>query len=94
MQELRILPVLLSAEIRPEDSLADKLLEALRRKRISLARGDIVVVKHKIVSKAEGRLVRLDTVKPSAASRAWGRRFKVDARVIELALQESKRGVC
>jgi coenzyme F420-0:L-glutamate ligase / coenzyme F420-1:gamma-L-glutamate ligase len=90
MQELRILPVPMSAEIRPEDSLADKLLDALRRKGMSLARGDIVIVKHKIVSKVEGRLVRLDTVKPSAASRAWGRRFKVDARVIELALQESK----
>ena len=47
-------------------------------------------MKHKIVSKAEGRLVRLDTVKPSAASRKWGKRYKVDARVIELALQESK----
>jgi coenzyme F420-0:L-glutamate ligase/coenzyme F420-1:gamma-L-glutamate ligase len=57
---------------------------------MSLGRGDIVVVKHKIVSKAEGRLVRLDTVKPSAASRLWARRYKVDARVIELALQESK----
>jgi coenzyme F420-0:L-glutamate ligase/coenzyme F420-1:gamma-L-glutamate ligase len=90
MQELRILPVPLSAEIRPKDSLVDKLLDALRRKRMSFAQGDIVVVKHKIVSKAEGRLVRLDTVKPSAASRLWARRYKVDARVIELALQESK----
>jgi coenzyme F420-0:L-glutamate ligase / coenzyme F420-1:gamma-L-glutamate ligase len=90
MQELRIIPVPLSAEIRPEDSLAAKFFDALRRKRMSLARGDIVVVKHKIVSKAEGRLVRLDTIKPSAESRAWAQRYKVDARVIELALRESK----
>ncbi len=89
MQELRIIPVTLSAEIRPDDSLASKLLDALRRRRLSLLKGDIVVVKHKVVSKAEGRLVRLDTVKTTAASRAWGKRYHVDARVIELALRES-----
>jgi len=90
MQEIRIIPVRLSAEIRPGESLAQVLFDSLQGKRISVAKGDILVVKHKIVSKAEGRLVGLDTVKPSAASRAWGKRYKVDARVIELALQESK----
>jgi coenzyme F420-0:L-glutamate ligase/coenzyme F420-1:gamma-L-glutamate ligase len=89
MQELRIIPVTLSTEIRPKDSLAGKLLDALRRQRFSLIKGDIVVVKHKVVSKAEGRLVRLDNVKTTAASRAWGKRYQVDARVIELALRES-----
>lgn len=89
MQELRIIPVTLSAEIRPKDSLADKLLDALRGKRLSLQKGDILVVKHKIVSKAEGRLVRLDSIKTTAASRTWGKRYNVDARVIELALRES-----
>jgi coenzyme F420-0:L-glutamate ligase/coenzyme F420-1:gamma-L-glutamate ligase len=90
MLEIRILPVPLPVEIRPGDSLAHILFDTLRAKRISLAKGDILVVKHKIVSKAEGRLVRLDMVKPSAASRAWGKRYKVDARVIELALRESR----
>ena len=89
MQELRIIPVTSSVEIRPHDSLASKLLDALRRRGLSLFKGDIVVVKHKVVSKAEGRLVRLDTVKTTAASRAWGKRYHVDARVIELALRES-----
>ena len=89
MQELRIIPVTLSAEIRPKDSLADNLLDALRGRRLSLLKGDILIVKHKIVSKSEGRLVRLDTVKTTAASRAWGKRYHVDARVIELALRES-----
>ena len=89
MQELRIIPVTLSAEIRPKDSLADNLLDALRGRRLSLLKCDILIVKHKVVSKSEGRLVRLDTVKTTAASRAWGKRYHVDARVIELALRES-----
>ena len=71
----------------------EKLLEALRQSRLSLKAGDILIVKHKIVSKAEGQLVELDKIKPSASSRTWARRYKVDARVIELALAQSRRVV-
>jgi coenzyme F420-0:L-glutamate ligase / coenzyme F420-1:gamma-L-glutamate ligase len=93
MRELRVIPVPLAGEIRPGNSLADKLLDALKRAGVSLAKGDILVVKHKVVSKAEGQWVRLDTIKASAKSRAWARRYKLDARVTELALKQSKRVV-
>lgn len=88
--ELRLIPVHVGDEIRPGDSLADKLLAALRRKRFRLQPGDILVVKHKIVSKAEGRLVDLATISPSAESMAWAKQYKLDARVVELALRESR----
>lgn len=55
--------------------------------------GDILVIKHKIISKAEGQLVELKTVMPSASSRRWAQRHHLDARVIELALQQSRRVV-
>ncbi len=92
-RELRVIPVQVTGEIRPGDSLAATLLAALREQGLSLAGGDILVVKHKIVSKAEGQLVELDRIKPSASSRRWARRYKVDARVTELALQQSIRVV-
>jgi coenzyme F420-0:L-glutamate ligase/coenzyme F420-1:gamma-L-glutamate ligase len=88
--ELRVIPVPVAGEIKPGDSLSQKLLQALARKRLSLGRGDILVVKHKIVSKSEGRLVRLDTIRPSAESRAWARLYQLDPRVSELAVSESK----
>ena len=88
--DLRLIPVQLVDEIRPGDALAEKLLAALRKRRVSLRTGDILVVKHKIVSKAEGRIVDLSTIKPSAASIAWEKKYKLDARVIELALRESR----
>jgi coenzyme F420-0:L-glutamate ligase/coenzyme F420-1:gamma-L-glutamate ligase len=47
-------------------------------------------VKHKIVSKAEGCLVDLATITPSDDSIAWARQYNLDARVIELALRESR----
>jgi coenzyme F420-0:L-glutamate ligase / coenzyme F420-1:gamma-L-glutamate ligase len=88
--ELRLIPITLADEIHPGDSLADKLLEGLRRRQVSLQSGDILVVKHKIVSKAEGRVVDLATIHPSAESLAWAKQYALDARVIELALRESR----
>jgi coenzyme F420-0:L-glutamate ligase / coenzyme F420-1:gamma-L-glutamate ligase len=70
---LQIVPLPFSEEIRPGDSLLEKLLGALKSSRFALKAGDILIVKHKIVSKAEGQLVELDKVKPSARSREIGR---------------------
>jgi coenzyme F420-0:L-glutamate ligase/coenzyme F420-1:gamma-L-glutamate ligase len=47
-------------------------------------------VKHKIVSKAEGRIVDLATIHPSDESIEWAKQYALDARVIELALRESR----
>lgn len=81
----------LPQEIRPGDVLAEAILQAFRRAKIKLAKGDILLVKHKVVSKAEGRLIDLARVKTSAKSRAWAKRYGLDARVTELALAESRR---
>jgi len=89
-KELRILPLTLADEIQPGDSLAEKLFEPLRERRLAFRPGDILIVKHKVVSKAEGQIVDLSTVKPSAVSRAWAKKYELDARVIELALRESQ----
>jgi coenzyme F420-0:L-glutamate ligase/coenzyme F420-1:gamma-L-glutamate ligase len=89
-QEIRLIPIPVAGEVLPGDSIADKLLTSLCRRHQSFRHGDILVVKHKIVSKAEGRLVDLATIKPSAGSVAWAKKYCLDARVIELALRESR----
>ena len=88
--DLRVIPIPVADEILPGDILADKLLASLRRRRLSLQTGDIVIIKHKVVSKAEGRLVDLATIHPSDESTAWAKQYSLDARVIELALRESR----
>jgi len=88
--EIRLVPVVVSDEIKPGDSLAEKFLQALTERHLAFESGDILVVKHKIVSKAEGRIVDLATIKPSAASITWAKKYRLDARVIELALRESR----
>jgi coenzyme F420-0:L-glutamate ligase / coenzyme F420-1:gamma-L-glutamate ligase len=88
--EIRVIPISFSGEVRAGDDVAAILLASLRRKRRKLRRGDILVVKHKIISKAEGRLVDLATVHPSAELIAWAEKYSLDARVTELALREAR----
>jgi coenzyme F420-0:L-glutamate ligase/coenzyme F420-1:gamma-L-glutamate ligase len=87
---LSVVPIPVADEIGPGDSIADKLLQALKKNKLAFAPGDILVVKHKIVSKAENQIVDLATIEPSDTSIAWAKKYKLDARVIELALRESR----
>ena len=80
-------------EINASSPVPDLLVDALAVEGVRLQQGDILVVKHKIVSKAEDRRVPLDTVKSSAAARRFAAANGVDARVVELALREAKRVV-
>ena len=52
-------------EVRAGDSVGQLICDACARQGFDLADEDVVVVAHKIVSKAEGRIVRLDEVQPS-----------------------------
>ena len=76
--EIRVIPVPLAGEVYPGDDLAEKLAAALKHQKLNPQSGDIVVVKHKIISKVEGRLVRLDSIKASAAAKVWSRRTGTD----------------
>jgi len=73
--------------------LAEVILTALERQKRPLLAGDILVVTHKVVSKAEGHVVSLSNVRPSRQARRWARGYGYDPRVVELALAESKRMV-
>jgi coenzyme F420-0:L-glutamate ligase/coenzyme F420-1:gamma-L-glutamate ligase len=92
-KELRAIPVLGLRDIFAGDSIADLIVDALALGGMRLHDGDVLVVKHKIVSKAEDRKVALDSVKSSAAARKFAAQNGVDPRVVELALREAKRVV-
>ena len=89
--QIHIIPVPLAQEIRPGDSVSAKLLGAIKAKKLSLKSGDILIIKHKIVSKAEGQFVPLDSVVPSSSSIEWGRKYQLDPRITEIALAQSTR---
>ena len=91
--ELRAIPVRGIRDVFEGDSIADLIVDTLALGGLRLHEGDILVVKHKIVAKAEGRKVALETVKPRAAAIDFAAKNKIDARVVELALREAKRVV-
>jgi len=91
--EVCVIPVRFADEILPGDDLLQKLGVALRHQKLALRINDVVVVKHKIVSKAEGRIVPLQSMRPREFASAWARRYGLDERVVELALREAKRFV-
>jgi len=66
---------------------------AANRQGLQLERGDIVVVAQKIVSKAEGRVVSLRNIKPSALAKGMARAMRKDPRHVEVILRETKRVV-
>ncbi|HEX5080153.1 MAG TPA: coenzyme F420-0:L-glutamate ligase [Geminicoccaceae bacterium] len=76
--------------VRPGDDLVQLIRDALARAGLALAAGDVLVLAQKIVSKAEGRLVRLDTVQPSADARRLAERAGKDPRLAEVILSESR----
>lgn len=57
----------------------------------ALREGDIVVVTHKIVSKAEGGLIALSTIEPSVLANQIAADWGKDARQVEVVLRQAKR---
>lgn len=79
-------------EVAPGDDLAALLADAAARARLALERG-VLVVCQKVVSKAEGRLVRLADVTPSAEAARIAAEHAKDPRHMEIVLRETKRVV-
>ena len=77
-------------EIRAGDDLASIIRVSLRESGLVLGSHDLLVVAQKIVSKAEGRLVRLSEVTPSTEAQALAAKVQKDPRFVELVLRESK----
>lgn len=76
--------------VRPGDDLAALILAALERAGLSLVEGDVLAVSSKIVSRAEGRFVRLSSVTPGAEALKRAALTGKDARLVELVLRESQ----
>ena len=78
-------------QIKPGDRLPVKIVDTLRREKIQLKPGNVLVVAQKIVSKAEGRIVKLSSVRPSEFSKKVSREVDKDPRLVEVILSETKK---
>jgi coenzyme F420-0:L-glutamate ligase/coenzyme F420-1:gamma-L-glutamate ligase len=73
------------------DNLAAFIRDAAKGQGLNLEDKDVVVVTQKIVSKAEGRVVRLEDVEPSEFAHHIAASMDKDPRVAELVLRETAR---
>jgi coenzyme F420-0:L-glutamate ligase/coenzyme F420-1:gamma-L-glutamate ligase len=87
---LRLRPLPGIPAVSPGDDLAALVGAAARAARIELS-GGVLVVAQKIVSKAEGRVVRLADVEPSAEARRIAGEDGKDPRHVEVVLRETVR---
>lgn len=91
--EIRILPITGIGEIIPGADLGLLIYEAIKAQQLTLQQGDALVVTQKIVSKAEGRVLKLADVEPSAFAQAFAQASGKDPRHVEAVLRESRRVV-
>ena len=89
--QVHILPVTGIPEVKSGDDVALHIATALQESGLALESGDVLVVAHKIVSKAEGRVQLLSEVVPSPLACSWASRWEKDARLVEVVLRESRR---
>jgi coenzyme F420-0:L-glutamate ligase/coenzyme F420-1:gamma-L-glutamate ligase len=76
--------------IRPGDDLARILGDALEAAGLRPRAQDVLVVTHKVVSKAEGRYVALAEVTPSPRAQELAAATGKDAALVEVILSESR----
>jgi len=76
--------------IKEGDDLAEMICEAAEKQGTIIQEGDIIVITHIIVSRAEGNVVNLDSVIPSDFAEAFAQQFNKDPKLIEVILREAR----
>jgi len=89
--DLRLMRIPGLPEIRTGDNLSEEIERAAKKAKLEFENGDILVVAQKIVSKAEGAMVRLSTIRPSLEAQTIADRQKKDPRLVEVILKEARR---
>lgn len=88
---MEIIPVEGIAEVKQGDDIGGLILAACRRTGIRINEGDVVLVTHKIVSKAEGSVYNLADITPSRFAIRAARHIQKEPAQVEVILSESRR---
>ena len=92
-QQVQAIAVLGIPDVQPGDDLAAQIIEALAEQDETLQSGDILVIAHKVVSKAEGKVIDLAQVEVSQEAHEFATLLNKNPAKIEVILQESSRVV-
>src|SRR5207247_11434519 len=93
MKQLELIGLEDTGEIALGDSIGRLICDACLRQKIELRNDDVLVVAQKIVSKAEGRIVVLDDIQPSARAMELAAALDKEPELVEVILRDSRRAV-
>ena len=90
MNKIEIFAVTGLPIVKEGDNLVSLICQAAEKQGTPVQNGDIIVVTHVIVSRAEGNVVNLEKVIPSEFAKSIAKRVNKDPRLVEVILRESK----
>ncbi len=90
MNDIRIIGIEGLPIIKTGDNLGELICRAAEKQNTPIQNGDILVVTHVVVSRAEGKVVSLDEVVPSEFAKNIAEQCKKDPALVEIILRESK----
>ena len=90
-KSIEIIPVPGMKEVAIGQDVAQLIIDACMKRGISIKNHDVLVITHKIISKAEGRVLELSAVTPSIFAKKAGAHIGKDPRQVEVILTESRR---
>lgn len=89
LSNTQIIPILINDDISKGDDVAGLIIKAIKERNQSLLENDVVVITHKIISKAEGKTIDLSTIIPSEESNKISLNTGKDPRLVELIVSQS-----
>lgn len=90
-EKLEILPIHGLPLLKSGDDLGRMIVDKARLLGVRIRNHDVIVVGQKAVSKAEGRIVNIDSVKPSTRASAISRKIGKSAEFVEVVLRDSSK---
>ena len=75
--------------VKAGDNLAKMIVETAVKNNVEIEDKDIIVVSQKIVSKAEGQVVKFEDINPSEKAKELAEKVQRDPRLVELVLKET-----
>ncbi len=90
MDLIQVIPVTGLPIIKQGDKLYKLICDAAQKQKTPIQDGDVIVVTHVIVSRAEGNTVNLDAVKPSQFARTIAKKTDKDPALVEVVLNEAQ----
>lgn len=90
MDKIEIIPVQGLPLIKEGDNIGQMLVNATERQGTPIQDGDVIVITHVVVSKAEGNIINLDTIQPSEFAKTIAKQTEKDPALVEVVLREAK----